>query len=173
MESPDKASVPTDQYFQTRKTIEEQVGFETVEDSEDMFVIAKERMVHINDWNKHTQSADVSFQLLDANGHKINRHVHSGDFIQINSTRVKIESIVYDDFPDDNRESIGVKLVESGEVELNFCYFFLIERIYTDVFARFESRCTSQELEDDAILSKLPDQVIQEILKEWLDVDGI
>jgi len=143
MVSPEKASVPPGQSAEIKKSIEEKISFESVEDAEDMFVIAKERMLDINNWQRFFTGSFPAFQITDNSGHELKRHLHSGDFVRVNFNKdqkksgivLNAEAIVYDDFPDLNRESFAMKLTSDSNQ-----YFFIVERIREFVFARFELR---------------------------------
>lgn len=84
----------------------------TVEDAEDMFVVAKERMLDINNWKKENPFFNA-FILADAYGKEVHRPAHTGDYIHIkNGTEawVHIDAIEYDDYPDINTETIAIRI---------------------------------------------------------------
>lgn len=86
-----------------------------------MFLIAKDRLLDINHWQEIADGPGARFTITDAAGHTLNRKVHQGDYIQIDLPApgtnagdgydwVHAESIVYDDYPDENSESIKLQL---------------------------------------------------------------
>ena len=103
------------------KDIKKQIVMETLDDAEDMFLLAKERLLSVNDWKKMIDGNSAHFQLSDTHGEPLHRHAHLGDYIKIdlpgpgsiagkNKDWVKIEAIAYDDYPDENGESILLQL---------------------------------------------------------------
>ena len=103
------------------KNLEYHVVTEDVEDAEDWFVDAKERMLDVNNWKRFMRVLSPDLTLTDKHGRIMNRHAHKGDHIRIDlpgpGTRemnaydwVVIEAIEYDDYPDDNRETFALKI---------------------------------------------------------------
>lgn len=85
-----------------------------IEDAEDLFLLAKERLLDINEWQKLT---DEAFALTDKHGQKLHRNAHRGDhIITANKQELVVGHIIYDDFPDVLGESIT--LVLSGGDDL-------------------------------------------------------
>lgn len=81
-----------------------------IEDAEDLFLLAKDRLLDINEWH-HLSANRHSYTLADRNSHKLHRNAHTGDYIisQNNKEEVlHIDSIIYDDFPDMGGESISI-----------------------------------------------------------------
>jgi hypothetical protein len=162
MDQPEKASVPPEQTTGFQKDLKEEVSFETVEDAEDMFVIAKERLLEVNEWKEISESINTEFQLVDPHGHPHKRHVRKGDFIRINipgpdnETRggddwVHVEALEYDDYPDESIECIAIRLrpaknPQSHDTETAHFFddastsTFVIERIRNIVEARYHGR---------------------------------
>ena len=83
MEDSEKASVPPEQVEGIKKDLEESVSFDTLEDAEDMFVLAKQRLLHVNDWHRVSQTIKSGFRLVDDHGHPLHRSAHRGDLICI------------------------------------------------------------------------------------------
>ena len=90
-----------------------------VDDAEELFLIAKERLLNINHWQELAGEAGAKFTLCDTHGHELHRHAHKGDLIRISipgpgnaagsgDDWVLIEAIQYDDYPDENGESIAI-----------------------------------------------------------------
>lgn len=98
----------------------------TLDDAEEDFLDAKDRLLHVNDWHELTQPALARFNLCDAQGHPAGRSARIGDFVRIaipgpahpsgESTDdggedwVRIEALAYDDFPDEDRERIALQV---------------------------------------------------------------
>src|ERR1700733_14092947 len=90
---------------------------DTVEDAEDWFVDAKERLLDINNWKKYGGSAGVDFKLTDGHGKVLNRKAHNGDHVRITITPgattfdwVVIEALEYDDYPDLDMETFAMRI---------------------------------------------------------------
>ncbi len=110
-----------EQVYGASKDFKRQVIMETQEDAEDMFLLAKERLLNVNEWKKLIDGTSAEFQLTDINGTPLNRNAHVGDDICIDipgpgnvagnsKDWVKVEEIVYDDYPDENGEMISIRL---------------------------------------------------------------
>ena len=84
MEDSQKASIPPEQHEGAQKDLSEEINCDRIEDAEELFVIAKDRLLDINEWHEITTSIKTRFQLVDKRGHPLQRHVHKGDFIVIN-----------------------------------------------------------------------------------------
>lgn len=91
------------------------VSTNNIEDAEDLFIVAKERLLDINDWHSGNR-----FILTDSHQHKVQRNAHKGDFITKSGTpteRYIINKIQYDDYPDINGESITMFMADANDVE--------------------------------------------------------
>lgn len=108
---------------------------DSMDDAEDLFVIAKDRLLAINNWNTHNPSIRV--ELLDRKGHPIHRSAHFHDVIkvsddQVPTTRLSIEHLVYDDFPDTSTELFSMELLpvtaNGSQVTIGDRVFIIIER---------------------------------------------
>jgi len=121
MEHSEKASVPPEQTGGVSKDFEETLLLETTEDAEDMFVLAKERLLQVNSWHEVSTSFKSKFVLTDRQGHELHRSAHKGDFISIDIPApgsnagdgqdwVMVDLVAYDDYPDENREQIALRL---------------------------------------------------------------
>lgn len=109
----------------THKTHKHSITTEDIEDAEDFFLIAKDRLLDINGWGTLAGAASASFQLTDLHGHEAHRKAHTGDHIRINIPGpgsqtgdgydwVRIETIAYDDYPDESSESITMRVRPSA-----------------------------------------------------------
>jgi hypothetical protein len=103
------------------KHFEQSIMLDSIDDAEDMFVIAKERLLHVNKWHQVAGGISAVFTLTDKQGNELHRHAHKGDYVRIkipgpgNSTGggydwVRIESIRYDDYPDTSVEQLWLEL---------------------------------------------------------------
>ncbi len=106
----------------TRGAITYAIEEETIEDAEDLFVDAKDRMLDINHWNKFSNVDSGSFRLTDHNGHEVFRHARRGDHVftgspaEVESGSVDwlyVSALEYDDYPDENKETFAIKLQPS------------------------------------------------------------
>jgi hypothetical protein len=91
------------------------ISTNNIEDAEDLFIVAKERLLDINDWH-----SDYGFILTDSNQHKVQRNAHKGDFITKSSLpneKYIINKIQYDDYPDIAGESITIFMADVNDVE--------------------------------------------------------
>ena len=108
-----------DRDIDTKKDIAHSLSADTVEDAEDMFVDAKERLLDINNWRKYTPTLTGEFQLIDANGKELHRKAHKGDHVRISASGAVtgwmiIEGIEYDDYPDADIETFTLHLNTSA-----------------------------------------------------------
>lgn len=123
----------------------------SVEDAEDTFVDAKERMLDVNHWNRYSDIAGASFALSDSHNRSVSRRAHKGDHVTMmipgkDDYCVVIDAIEYDDYPDLGMESFTLRLHpchdnEGSDEEYDGSKAILIiERRYKNVFAVFEYR---------------------------------
>ena len=91
------------------------ISTNNIEDAEDLFIVAKERLLDINDWH-----STHKFTLTDGHQHKVQRNAHKGDFIMKSgfpNERYIINKIQYDDYPDIAGESITVFMADVSDAE--------------------------------------------------------
>ncbi len=95
-----------------------QVKLNAIDDADEYFLVAKDRLLDVNEWNTINNSTS-SFMLTDTHGHKLHREAHIGDMIKahfvLNDGVEKdrwllVEKIQYDSFPDMNGEQISMNL---------------------------------------------------------------
>lgn len=105
------------------KGLEQQVSFQSLEDAEEMFVVVEKRLLDINNWHMHLRSSALKFQLMDRTGHQVFRRAHKEDLIMLSdgggaATRwAKVDSIIYDDYPDEGRELFSIQLhIEASDL---------------------------------------------------------
>lgn len=102
--------------------MEHSLHLNSAEDAGELFFLAKERLLDVNDWNALFNSRIYSFTLTDRNNSKVQRNARVGDYIILstNPTAAIIGSVIgiskiqYDCFPDVDSESISM-LIELME----------------------------------------------------------
>ncbi|XZF15412.1 hypothetical protein ACTHGU_04680 [Chitinophagaceae bacterium MMS25-I14] len=85
----------------------------TEDDAADFFVLAKDSLLLAGKWTGlFAEQTNIQILLTDAHQHHVHRQARTGDTILINQGAAQLElcitSIVYDDYPDEDRESISV-----------------------------------------------------------------
>ncbi|MCD6063881.1 MAG: hypothetical protein K0R82_1792 [Flavipsychrobacter sp.] len=100
-----------------KKSLKHSYSAENADDAEELFVVAKNRLLDVNNWDKTAETTSASFQLTDHHGKDLHRKAHTGDYIKIKIPGpgsktgdgydwVHIEQIAYDDYPDEHTEDI-------------------------------------------------------------------
>jgi hypothetical protein len=108
---------------EVEKALEHTVKAETEEDAEDWFVDAKNRLLDVNHWRQYGHHLNAEFTLADAHGKAVNRSAHRGDHLHIDipgsgsGVDWVVDAIVYDDYPDINRETITVRVRPSSDLK--------------------------------------------------------
>jgi len=99
------------------KNIEYSIHTNAVDDAEDWFVDAKERLLDVNNWIKYSKISDIDFHLTGAHSALLNRKAHNGDHIRIDIRSrntgfdwVAIEALEYDDYPDLSMETFAMRI---------------------------------------------------------------
>lgn len=95
--------------------MEYSINTHSIEDAEDLFVLAKDRLLDISDWND-----GQTYVLTDGHKQKAHRNAHSGDFIKIEGQKeewIVINKIQYDDYPDINGETITLFMSTNSDTE--------------------------------------------------------
>ncbi len=106
------------------KDINQSILTDTIEDAEDFFVDAKERLLDVNNWKRYGGAGMPEFSILDHHGNPISRRAHKGDYIKViplnnpdfdahTPVWVAIEAIEYDDYPDLSAESFAIRVRQS------------------------------------------------------------
>lgn len=89
-----------------------------IDDARDLFLLAKDRLLDVNDWN-YSLNGHFSIALADADGHKLQRSARVGDMVCISAGNgagiasemwIRISKIQYDFFPDVRSECIAMLL---------------------------------------------------------------
>ena len=132
--------------------MEQSFSTKTVEDAEDSFVDAKERLLDVNHWGRYCSAPGVTFGLSDGHNRPVSRRARSGDHLTLNIPGSEvccliIESLEYDDYPDLSMETFTLRLkpcmhsMEAEEENDNEASAALIiERRYSTVFSVFNFR---------------------------------
>lgn len=181
------------QFDGLEKDLSHSIITETIEDADDWFVDAKERLLDVNNWKKISGIANVEFKLTDGNGRILSRRARRGDLIRIDIAGrgheyeggfewAAIEAIEYDDYPDENMETFAMRLRPSADpmnknnnVFLDFSESeatstFVIERIGKKLSAYYHGRNEQGDLE----LVSVGQQHEPEIVKcAWLGLSDV
>ncbi|MBA3828909.1 MAG: hypothetical protein H0X33_08230 [Taibaiella sp.] len=154
-----------------QKDLHHTVKAEDIEDAEDLFIDAKERLLDVNNWQRSGTVLNASFILTDINGKDLHRAARKGDYIRIEIQTagtntingpdwLHIEAIEYDDYPDENTESFAVRVRPSTNPQNNddaTAHFFndiatstfVIERIGSHVVSSYHGRNESSDTTAD------------------------
>lgn len=89
--------------------------FSDRDDAREFFIIAKERLLDVNDWHNMVPGHTLHFSLTNQSGQKQHRDMRVGDTISITTGEgsdisIRVETIQYDFFPDIRSESISILL---------------------------------------------------------------
>ncbi|GAA4469103.1 hypothetical protein GCM10023093_27960 [Nemorincola caseinilytica] len=97
-----------------------------VEEAEDLFVDAKNRLLDVTHWARYAGLADVRFALADGHRHTATRKARRGDHILIDGRgpgqpyneydAYTIEALEYDDYPDTGMETFAIRIHPSDRV---------------------------------------------------------
>lgn len=96
------------------------INLQNTDDATDLFLLAKEQLLDVNDWANLTGNT-YSTLLLDSKKQKLHRNARVGDVISITNLFtarniwIEICNIQYDYFPDIDSESISILLCTSGQ----------------------------------------------------------
>lgn len=87
----------------------------TIEDAEDGFVDAKERLLDVNNWKRYCRVTGAEFTLKDNHGRAVHRRAHKGDHINMEIPGLEhhcavIEALEYDDYPDLDMEAFTMRI---------------------------------------------------------------
>ncbi len=100
-----------------QKNIEYSIHTHAVEDAEDWFVDAKERLLDVNNWIKYSSIPDIDFHITDGHSEVLKRKAHNKDHIRIDIVSrktgfdwVAIDALEYDDYPDLSMETFAMRI---------------------------------------------------------------
>jgi hypothetical protein len=145
------------------------ITLESGEDADDWFVESMERLLKLNDWNRRASDIDLLFNLTDHHGKNVNRRAHAGDYIKLHASHsddftadevhwMKIAAIEYDDYPDDDKETIAMHIIPSAGPNHNNYYrpdttdtssTFVVERCGKRITGSYHSRNEIAETDGD------------------------
>jgi hypothetical protein len=177
MENADKRNMVPGQEKGMQKNLKHSITLESIDDAEEMFLIAKDRLTDVNHWNDVAGKMGAKFSLTDHHGKELHRHAHLGDYIKIDIPGpgnaegegfdwVHIDKIIYDDYPDDGTESIAILVRPcnspthpDGETAHFFSddstSTFIVERHNKIIIAHYYGRNEVPNTDADGILNKV------------------
>lgn len=103
--------------------MEHSINIPDIDDARDMFLLAKDRLLDINDWNTFFTNGSFNIELKSNKGEKLHRDARTDDMVHIAATNntgisteswAKVKQIQYDFFPDIRSESISLLLTTSN-----------------------------------------------------------
>jgi hypothetical protein len=161
---PPKSDGPSKDFSETR-------SFSTVEEAEDFFVKAKERLLRPDEWHKLAGALSANFVVCNAQGYSQNRDVRTSDLLKIHvpgpaglvADWVAVEALTYDDFPDEQREVVAMRVRPAsspdtvGDKTTHFfddaaTSSFIIERKQNLVVASYHGRKELPNPEGESVL---------------------
>lgn len=139
----------------------------TVEDAEDFFIYAKNSLLSVNSWKQYSSSISASFELINNSGYVLHRQAHMGDNIRISAPgnivyRLHIDTIVYDDYPDEDTESITMYLSRPEDNANGSQCAIAVERTGTHIYAL----CTGVEE-----MAPLPEEQLNTLVTGFIDFE--
>jgi hypothetical protein len=97
------------------KDLAHTITIDDIDDAEDGFVIAKNKLLDVNAWHKISSAPGAIFMLTDSHGRPLRRKAHRGDHISIAQHGDGrgyewgiIDAIEYDDYPDKDMEAMAL-----------------------------------------------------------------
>ncbi len=129
------------------KDFSEKCSYPTVDEAEDAFVAAKERLLHPDRWHRLAGAMSAEFELCNGRGEPQGRAVRAGDLLRIQvpgpsgmaDDWVRVEALTYDDYPDDQREELALRVrptTAPGSSSDATAHFFNEESTSSFVIAR-------------------------------------
>ncbi|HXS36668.1 MAG TPA: hypothetical protein VN721_08205 [Flavipsychrobacter sp.] len=174
-----------------QRNLEYSIVTESKDDAENWFVVAKDRLLDVNKWEKYSSGSSADFRLMDNHGKEVNRHARTNDLIKIDTPSsdpasgtghdwVKIEAIEYDDYEDEDVETITMRIrppkapVNNSE---DIAHFFddgsastlVIKRRGKRLAASYNVLNESPDTDDD-MLEKARDKAIA--IEGWLGLSN-
>jgi hypothetical protein len=108
----------------------------SIEGAEDLFIDTKDVLLDVNKWQDIVKLPGMHFSLINNQKIGVTRPAHKGDYIKIEQNELvqwlHIESILYDDYPDENKECLVMQLmpyIQPGEKMKNNIHPVLINII--------------------------------------------
>ena len=166
------------------KNIEYNINVHDIEDAEDWFVDAKERLLDINNWRKYSKITTMDFHLTDSHSKLLHRKAHNGDHIRIDIQSqgtgfdwVAIEALEYDDYPDIDMETFAMRVRPAedpankldGYQHNNATSTIVIERRGKRLSASYHGRNESQNEDAASAWLGLSDARWADLIKGLID----
>lgn len=159
-----------------------QVKLNSIEDADEYFLVAKDRLLDVNEWNNILTDNYNTFALTNAQGQKLHRDAHCGDMIKAsieldNTTKdrwLHIDKIQYDSYPDINAEEISMNLQISYSPSgngIDLTKYKEEDRYFTVVINRTQALVTIKNtpIAKDTLFD-IPAKNIDELLKGILTI---
>lgn len=153
-----------------KKDLSFEISTSTTVEAEDWFIEAKVKLLDIGGWNEWSKDLKVNFSLTNATGNIIRRPARKANYIRLempdqapnNYDWEYIEAIEYDDYPDEERETIAMRVrtsVSPVAFQKGITYTFnddatttfVIERIGTKITAHYHRRNEIPDTNKDII----------------------
>ena len=104
-----------------------------LDDARDLFTIAKERLLDVNEWDTLLGGSDYKIGLYNSREQKAQRNMRVDDVVHISNSaggayKIRISKIQYDIFPDIRSESISVLLSDDSTKNSGYFETILIKR---------------------------------------------
>lgn len=101
------------------KDLKYDIVAESVEDADELFLIAKDRLLAVNKWQSLCEDIG-ELKLTDSHGNEMQRNAHYNDHIKIDEPGhatewVHIDGIEYNDFPDEDYETMAIRMRDARE----------------------------------------------------------
>lgn len=159
-----------------------QVKLNSVEDADEYFLVAKDRLLDVNEWNNILTDNKNTFALTNAHGQKLHRDAHCGDMIKASIAYdatpkdrwLHIDKIQYDSYPDINAEQISMNLQLSYSPSgngIDLSQYPKEERSFTVVINRTQSLVTINNSPiEKKYLFDIPTENVNKLLKGILTI---
>jgi len=166
-----------------QKNIEYSIHTDVVEDAEDWFVDAKERLLDVNNWAKYSTISDIGFHLTNVHSQVLNRKAHNKDHIRIDILSKEmgfdwaaIDALEYDDYPDLSMETFAMRIRPSGaqnsqdgSIVNAASSTIVIERIGKRLSASYHGRNESSAYNTDPAWLGISDAQWNNLMKGLID----
>lgn len=177
----DKPTVPA-QEKGVQKNILHSIEAADEHDARRVFLIARKRLMDVNNWKEFSGNASATFRLLDGNGNEAARTIEKGDYFSINlpapgnieghgSDWVRVEEIEESQNPDQTEEFFAVRVrpasnpLSSSDETAHFfkddaTSSFIIERHGNKVEAAVMGRNEVPNTEAPTIIDKVRNAIV-------------
>lgn len=177
----DKPTVPP-QHEGTKKDIDHTVTAADENDARKLFMIARNRLVNVNNWREFSGPASAGFRLTDPGGNELDRTVEKGDLFKIDLPApgpaegeghdwVKVEAVEESGDPNGEHESIAIRVrptpspLAAGEDTAHFfkdiaTSSFVLERHGKEVTAAVYGRNEVPNTETHNVIDKVRNAIV-------------